>query len=248
MRSVFLAVLAIVFSALPLFAEADLKLSDNNAKISYALGVDLARGMLEDGFKVNQKAFAKGFADGLADKKIILTDDEIDLALEAFQLSLLKRQEISFKQESAGNKIAGDRFRQNYALGTGVKKLDGGLLYRVLKMGSGPTPTLTDEVTVHYEGRLVDGTVFESSYEQNEPVPFFMEDVIQGWQIALEKMRTGDKWEVVVPPEKAYGKAGDPPVIGPESTLVFIIELINVQDPEAFLPKDEVGAGKKGDD
>jgi FKBP-type peptidyl-prolyl cis-trans isomerase FklB len=240
-----LALLAIVLFTPPLFAESELKLSSENAKISYALGVDLARGMLEDGFRVNQKAFVKGFSDGLADKDIMLTDDEIDLALETFQLSLVKQQEISFQQELLANRAAGDQFRKNYAQSPGVKRLAEGLLYRVLQKGSGVTPNLSDEVTVHYEGRLVDGTVFESSYEQKEPIPFFMEDVIQGWQIALENMKAGDKWEVVLPPEKAYGKAGDPPVIGPESTLVFTIELISVQDPEAFLPKDEVGSGKK---
>lgn len=129
----------------------------------------------------------------------------------------------------AKNREAGEAFLAQKAKESGVQTLGGGLLYKVLKSGSGQSPTASSTVVVDYEGRLIDGTVFDSSYRRGEPTEFPVNGVIQGWQIALKAMKPGDEWEVYIPAYLAYGDNGSGNNIPPASTLIFKVALRSVK-------------------
>ncbi|MBW3600821.1 MAG: FKBP-type peptidyl-prolyl cis-trans isomerase, partial [Planctomycetes bacterium] len=127
------------------------------------------------------------------------------------------------------NKKEGADFLAKFTKEPGVKTLPSGVAYKVLKSGDGKSPEAADQVTVHYRGVLVDGKPFDSSYDRGEPTTFAVNEVIDGWTQALQQMKVGDKWKVVIPPELAYGETGFGPAIGPHATLVFEIELLKVE-------------------
>ena len=129
---------------------------------------------------------------------------------------------------SEKNKVDGEAFMDENKSKEGIIALPNGLQYKVLQAGSGPSPTLHDEVTVHYRGTLIDGTVFDSSYEREEPTKFPVSGVIRGWSEALKMMKVGDKWQLFVPSYLAYGEQGYGPQIEPNSTLIFEMELLEV--------------------
>ncbi len=126
------------------------------------------------------------------------------------------------------NQIRGEAFLQDNAKKDDVSVLPSGLQYRVVKTGQGPKPVASDEVTVHYRGRLVDGSEFDSSYSRGQPATFPVGGVISGWVEALQLMQEGDHWELYIPHQLAYGQRGAPPVIGPNETLIFEVELLKV--------------------
>ena len=126
-------------------------------------------------------------------------------------------------------KQMGTDFREEFAKQDSAKSTGSGLLYIVLEKGDGVKPTLDSSVTVHYRGTLVDGSEFDSSYSRNEPTTFGLASIIPGWQEALQLMSVGAKWQLVIPPELAYGDRGAPPAIPPSATLVFEIELLSIQ-------------------
>ena len=121
------------------------------------------------------------------------------------------------------------KFLADNAKKEGVKTLEGGVQYKVLKAGNGATPKPTDTVSVHYTGKLIDGTVFDSSVQRGQPASFQVNQVIQGWQMALQKMKVGDKWMLYIPSDLAYGERGSAGAIGPNEVLVFEVELLGVQ-------------------
>ena len=127
------------------------------------------------------------------------------------------------------NKDAGDAFLAKNKARTEVTTLSSGLQYRIIKEGTGTAPTLDDTVTTHYRGTLIDGTEFDSSYKRNEPVKFPVNGVIPGWTEALQLMKPGSKWELFIPSDLAYGERGAGHLIGPNSTLIFEIELLSIE-------------------
>ncbi len=130
---------------------------------------------------------------------------------------------------SDGNKAAWMQTFAGIAAKPGVTTTDSGLMFEVLKNGNGPTPAITDTVVTHYHGTLLDGTVFDSSYERGEPATFPLNRVIKGWTEALSMMPTGSKWRLYVPPDLAYGKRGAGAKIGPDTPLIFEVELLNIR-------------------
>lgn len=157
-------------------------------------------------------------------------DPRMDVADMTFWSGkFLKMLDDRRKASGGANLAAGKRFREEYQSAMeDVKSTSSGILYRETAVGSGRQPGIGQSVTVHYEGRLIDGTVFDSSRERGEPASLRVRDVIPGWQEVLTLMSPGSRWEVVIPPEMAYGKAGAG-TIGPSSTLVFDIELISIE-------------------
>lgn len=127
------------------------------------------------------------------------------------------------------NKMTGDAFLAANRNKPGVITLADGLQYKILEEGHGPKPTINDVVTVHYAGHLVDGTEFDSSYKRGEPISFPVSGVIDGWTEALQLMPTGSTWELYIPANLAYGERGAPPAIGPNETLIFKVNLIDVK-------------------
>ena len=131
-------------------------------------------------------------------------------------------------ESGTGNKTQGEKFLADNKTEEGVTTLPSGLQYKVLKAGSGPKPGLHDQVTVHYTGTLIDGTVFDSSVQRGQPASFAVNGVIPGWTEALQLMNTGSKWQLFIPYNLAYGEQGAGEKIGPYSTLIFEVELLKI--------------------
>ncbi|MCM5705267.1 FKBP-type peptidyl-prolyl cis-trans isomerase [Larsenimonas salina] len=211
----------------PVFA-ADTALDNDQAKLSYSVGVTLSRSLKQDMDKIDIDALTQGIRDVYADKDLKMDDETITQTLTDYQKAQIAEQQAEAKQEAAANKKAGDAFLAENAKKDGVKTLDSGLQYKILEKGDGPQPGPNDTVSVDYEGKLIDGTVFDSSYKRGEPVSFQVKQVIKGWQEALQKMHEGGTWMVYVPADLAYGTAGTGGAIGPNQTLIFKVELHKV--------------------
>lgn len=131
---------------------------------------------------------------------------------------------------ASSSKLIGQAFLAKNMQSPGVVTLPDGLQYKVIKAGQGARPAATDTVTVHYAGKLIDGTEFDSSYKRGEPAKFKVNEVIPGWTEALQRMNKGSVWELYIPAQLAYGENGMPPVIGPNQTLIFKVELLDINN------------------
>jgi FKBP-type peptidyl-prolyl cis-trans isomerase FklB len=205
-----------------------LKLEGVKDKASYAIGWNIGNSLKDEGADLNADAIVRGLLDALQGKKAMLPPDQLRPALEAFQRELAAKQEARMQVLAEKNRKEGVAFLEANKTKPGVKVLPSGLQYKVLKSGNGPSPKLTDKVKTHYHGTLIDGTVFDSSVERGEPVEFPVGGVIRGWTEALQLMKVGDKWRLFVPSELAYGPQGAGGVIGPNATLVFEVELLEI--------------------
>jgi FKBP-type peptidyl-prolyl cis-trans isomerase len=170
--------------------------------------------------------------DAMAGTKPLMTDAETQAALTALQADLKKHQAAVAAAEAAKNAKAGDTFLTENKAKPGVVTLPSGLQYKILTPGNGPKPTADDVVVCNYKGSLVDGTEFDSSYKRGKPATIPVGQVIKGWTEALQLMAVGSKWQLVIPPSLGYGDKGAGP-IGPDSTLLFDVELISIQPKEA---------------
>jgi FKBP-type peptidyl-prolyl cis-trans isomerase FklB len=204
------------------------KPTTDKEKFSYALGFQVGQGFKRDGLDIDTQIMAQAIEEVLAGKDPQLTTDEMRGAMETAQQQLLaKRTEKAEKAQSAGEVFLAANKKKS-----GVKTLDSGLQYKVLKSGKGKQPTSTSTIIAHYKGELIDGSEFDSSYTRGEPATFGVNQVIKGWQEVLPLMHEGDKWQVVIPSALAYGERGSGASIGPNETLVFEIELIEVKKAE----------------
>jgi len=165
-----------------------------------------------------------------------MTEEEARATLEQWSNDRRQQAQQKMQQESEANKKEGDAFLAANKTKEGVITLPDGLQYKVLKQGDGPKPTTNDKVVCNYRGTLVKGTEFDSSYKRNEPATFPVTGVIKGWTEALQLMPVGSKWQLYIPSDLAYGPPGRPPVIPPNSTLVFEIELLSIQPPQTTPP------------
>jgi FKBP-type peptidyl-prolyl cis-trans isomerase len=198
------------------------KLDTTKKKTSYTFGYEVATNLKQRGLDVDTDVFLEGMRDGLTGKKSRMSKEEMSDAVRQLQKERMDKM-------AAASTESAKAFRENYLKQKGVKSLPNGMLYRVIRSGKGKKPKPTDTVTVNYSGTLTNGKKFDSSYDRGKPATFPLNGVIKGWQEILPMMRTGAKWEVVIPPELAYGAVGHPPVIPPQSTLVFQIELLKVE-------------------
>ena len=192
-------------------------------KLGYALGVFFAQNISQQDIDMDVEYFLAAVSDILNNNRPKLSDEEIRTIFLKYQAL---EQETRAKQ-AAANKQTGKEFLDRNRTKEGVVELENGLQYKILRPGSGPNPEPGSEVTVHYRGTLLDGNEFDSSYRRNEPAKLSLNRVIQGWQQALPLMKTGALWEIYIPSELAYGAAGAG-TIGPDETLIFEIELIEV--------------------
>ncbi len=203
---------------------ADTVLDNDKKKFSYALGYQIAQNLLNKGALLDPDAFAKATQDAFSGKPPALSADEIKAVASRIQEKALKKHgEISSKNLAAGKKFLAENTKKD-----GVKTLDSGLQYKVLIEGDGEIPKASSTVVAHYEGRLTNGTVFDSSIKRGSPATFPVKGVIKGWQEALKLMPTGSKWQVYIPAELAYGEKGAGGSIGPNEALIFDIELISI--------------------
>lgn len=211
-------------------AQATLILKDQKDKVSYIIGIDIGTNLKRQSVEINPDILFRGIKDGLAGNKPLMSDQEMKDAIAIFQKEMQAKQEEVAKKMGEKNKKEGEAFLAENKKKEGVVTLASGLQYKVLKKGSGKKPKLTDTVTTHYRGTLIDGTEFDSSYRRNQPVSFPVNGVIAGWTEALQLMEEGAKWQLFIPPQLAYGERGAGPQIGPNATLIFEVELISVQE------------------
>ena len=186
-------------------------------KVGYSLGFMMAEGNKDAVKDLNLDTFEKGFRDGYEGKKSALTPEQMQQVLIDYQ----KAQEDKIKND-------GVKFLADNAKKKDVKTTASGLQYKVVTPGAGKSPKATDVVEVNYEGKLIDGTVFDSSYERGEPIEFPLNQVIAGWTEGVQLMKEGGKYEFYIPAELAYGEAGNQG-IDPNSTLIFTVELLSVK-------------------
>jgi FKBP-type peptidyl-prolyl cis-trans isomerase FklB len=194
-------------------------------KFSYAVGVQLAQNIVRQDIQLDVDSFLQAVRD-------IITSSPLKVSVEEMQQTLVNYRDKELKKQGEmgkTNKTDGEKFLAENKNKEGVVSIPGGLQYKVIKKGDGKKPTADDEVIVHYRGTLLNGKEFDSSYSRGEPLALKLKGVIKGWQIALPMMQTGAKWQLYVPPELAYGAQAAGPDIGPNSTLIFDIELISIK-------------------
>ncbi len=217
---------------------APLPLKTAKDKASYAIGMSMAKGMKAQGVDVDPAILARGLKDGLAGKPQ-LTDEEAQAALTQLQTDVKAKQEEKAKAAADTNKKEGEAYLAANKAQSGVVALPSGLQYRVLKEGTGPKPTAADTVVCQYKGTLLNGKEFDSSYKRGQPATFPVGQVIKGWTEALQLMPVGSKWQLWIPPDLAYGPRAAGPDIGPNSTLVFEVELVSIAPPKPEQPKTD---------
>jgi FKBP-type peptidyl-prolyl cis-trans isomerase FklB len=217
-------VLPVAIAALLSTAATAATLTTDEQKAAYAIGYQFGANAKRDGLPLDPASAADGLKDGLSGNKPAADPAALQAALD----KLRTQMEGKAKAEADKNAKDGTAFREQYAKTKGVKKTTSGLLYEVLTAGSGDKPKATDTVKVNYKGTLPDGTEFDSSYKRGEPASFQVNQIIPGWQEVLVMMPKGSKWKVVLPPELAYGDKGAGRAIGPNQTLVFEIELLDI--------------------
>jgi len=193
--------------------------------IGYQIGSQIAQQLMSEGLEVNPAFLAQALEDVIAGNEPALTIDEMNAAISSAQQQA-QEQTMADAQLAVE---AGETFRNQYAEQDGVLRTDSGMLYRILDEGSGEKPAASDTVVVHYRGTLINGAEFDSSIKRNQPATFGLNSIIPGWQEILQLMPEGSRWEVVIPPALAYGSTGAGGMIGPEETLIFEIELIEIK-------------------
>ena len=219
-------------------APAAAPLTTDKQKASYAIGENIGKGLQRDGVDVDTATLLRGIRDGISGAKPAISDEEAKAALTKLSADVRAKQQAKFEALSAANKKQGDDFLAANKAKDGVTSLPSGLQYKILTPGTGPKPAATDKVVCNYRGTLVSGTEFDSSYKRGQPATFPVNGVIKGWTEALQLMPVGSKWELFVPPDLAYGQRGSGQAIGPNSTLIFEVELLSIA-PKAETPKPD---------
>ena len=194
-------------------------------QLSYIYGVQFGQNLKNDGFILDMDAFKAGFDDMINDNPPKIDQATAQRVIQSYQ----QQKQILLAEKAASKQKESEAYLANNAKEEGVKTSVSGLQYKVLKEGTGKSPTAQDKVVAHYTGKLLDGTVFDSSHERGEPATFPVSGVIKGWQEVLPMMKEGGHWQIVVPANLAYGDRGIGNVIGPNETLLFDIELISVE-------------------
>ncbi len=214
-------------------AAAPLALTTDKDKLSYALGANVGKGLAQkmksDSLDINNAIFLRAMKDALTGAKPALTEDEEKAQLEKLDTDLRSKQEAKMAMAGDVNKAKGDAFLAANKSKDGVVTLPDGLQYKIIAPGTGPKPTATDTVSANYRGTLIDGTEFDASSKHGGPQSFPVNQVIPGWTEALQLMPVGSKWQLYIPSDLAYGSRGAGGAIGPNSTLIFDIELVSIQ-------------------
>jgi FKBP-type peptidyl-prolyl cis-trans isomerase FklB len=210
-------------------------LSDEKARVSYAIGMMMGHNFQAQGVEVDPDLLIRGVKDMLSGGTTLLTAQEMHDTLAEFQKTIAAKVRQKREEAAAKNKADGEAFLATNKTKPDVVTLPDGLQYKVITEGAGAIPKTTDVVTVNYRGTLIDGTEFDSSAKAGHPAQFAVNGVIHGWTEALTQMKSGSKWQIFVPAELAYGENG-PPGIPPNSVLVFEVELLTIEQPKSSQP------------
>lgn len=209
--------------------EPKIELQTTKQKFSYAIGFQIGNGLKRDNADVDIDIIKKGIMDVLSGSETMISMEEMQAAVMETQKSQLAARQA----EGDKAKKAGEDFLAANKSKEGIVTLESGIQYKVIKEGTGPKPIASDSVVAHYKGTLIDGTEFDSSYKRGQPATFGLGQVIKGWQEILPLMATGSKWQVFIPSSLAYGERGAGGSIGPNQTLIFDIELLEVKSKDA---------------
>lgn len=196
---------------------------------AYVAAYEFGRNLREQGIAVEESVLMQGMRDGFGAARPRMTEAEMHRVMLEFRAELERRERARSVERAQRNRDEGEAFLEANRSRTGVVELPSGLQYEILRPGSGAPPVSGGRVTVHYEGRLVDGTVFNTSYGMGRPATFAIDEVIPGWREALMLMRPGSRWRIVLPPALAFGTDSPSPQIGPGATVIFDIELLAVE-------------------
>ena len=197
-------------------------------KVSYSIGVNFGHMIKQQlaGVEVNSATFLKGIEASLNNDSTLMTQDEMQKVLQEFQ----KEMEQKISKQTEENKKIGEDFLAANKKKEGVKVTKSGLQYKVIKsVKEGQIPKSSEKVKVHYAGTLIDGKEFDSSYKRGEPISFAVTGVIKGWTEALQLMKVGEKWQLFIPSDLAYGQRGAGENIGPNQVLIFEVELLGIE-------------------
>jgi len=228
MKSRLVIILCITLAASPAMAGEKKELKTQKDKVSYAIGLDMGNNLKKNELDVDPDVLASAIKDVLSNSKHLMTDQEAKETLMALQKDLQAKQLERNKTLGEKNKKEGDAFLAKNKKLEGVKTLPSGLQYKVITEGKGKSPKASDTVTVNYNGTLIDGTEFDSSYKRGQPATFPVGGVIKGWTEALQLMKEGSKWQLIIPADLAYGEQGRPG-IPPNSVLIFDVELVSIK-------------------
>jgi FKBP-type peptidyl-prolyl cis-trans isomerase len=228
----YILIFAVLFSAAHLRAEEPPALKTEKDKVNYGIGVGVARNfqhqMIETTIDLN--LVSRGMKDVLSGTKLLMTEEELQKTMSAFQTEVQQKLQVAGKVASEKNKKAGDTFLAENSKKSGVVTLASGLQYKILKTGSGKKPTAQDSVVCHYRGTFIDGAEFDSSRKRGEPVTLKVQGgVIAGWSEALKLMPVGSTWQIFIPPQLGYGERGAGNQIGSNETLIFEVELLGIK-------------------
>jgi FKBP-type peptidyl-prolyl cis-trans isomerase len=232
MRTKWILLLGILLLAIPAKPQDSTAPTTQKDKVSYGIGVQVAKTLKGQGIDVNPDLVVKGLRDALFGQKLLMSDDELNTTMAALQQEMTQRQMQERAKQADDNKKAGDAFLADNGKKEGVVTLPSGLQYKIVKAADGKKPTDADTVTCNYRGTLIDGTEFDKS-QAGQPATFQVGMVIPGFKEALKLMPVGSTWQFFIPPNLAYGDRGAGNVIGPNTTLVFEVELISIKDKTA---------------
>lgn len=223
-----ISLMVLLLSSVSLFAKEINNTSSEAKKIGYSFGYLMGRSNADTLKDLDLDAFSQGLKTAAAGQKSSLSDEEMTQVLTQYKRQSDAKELIVLKQKAEENAKAGKAFLQKNSKKPGVKTTKSGLQYLVLKEGKGKSPSANSNVRVHYEGRLIDGTVFDSSIARQQPVDFRTTQVITGWTEGLQLMKVGAKYRFFIPADLAYGQIGSGDIIEPNSTLIFDIELLEI--------------------
>jgi FKBP-type peptidyl-prolyl cis-trans isomerase FklB len=204
---------------------ADAPITTDTQKFSYTVGVQIGQSLKRDAKDIDVDLVTRAIKDVLGDKKLQISQEDMQKTMESYK----QKQEQKMASAGEKNEKAGAEFLAANKKKDGVVETASGLQYKVIKAGSGDKAKATDTVVVHYKGTLINGTEFDSSYKRNEPTSFRVNQVIQGWQEALQLMNPGAKYQLAIPGKLAYGPRGAGGQIGPNETLLFDVELLEIK-------------------
>lgn len=208
--------------------EQEFKLETNNDSLSYIIGTNVGKGIAKNYPELNKDAFNDAINDMLNNEEPKVADSLAQATMNRFMLALQQEEEQKQLESKAENAEFKNQWLADASSSNEMVTTLSGLQYQILKEGNGPVPTKNDNVETHYHGTLLDGTVFDSSVERGESISFPVGGVIAGWTEALQLMPVGSKWKLIVPSELAYGERGAGPSIGPNTDLIFVVELIGI--------------------
>jgi FKBP-type peptidyl-prolyl cis-trans isomerase FklB len=209
-------------------AAEPIQLKEENEKANYSIGYQIGGDFRRQGVEIQPEILIRGIRDAQSGVESPMSTEEMQKTLMALQQGVKDMEQAAGRLAAQENLASGEAFLAENAGREGITTLPSGLQYKVITAGSGASPKPTDQVTVHYQGRLIDGTEFDSSYRRNQPATFRLDAVIAGWTEGLQLMQEGAKWQLFIPARLAYGESGRGAHIPPNSALVFEVELLKV--------------------